>query len=82
MKSLKIEINKTIKRLKAAAVRIGAAAILAANGAQKLFGWVGGYGMEGSAEWMTSTGLGPNMQMASLAGSFSADRALRAKLTN
>ncbi len=40
-----------------------------AHGAQKLFGWFGGYGLEGTGQWMTSIGLGPGMLMAFLAGS-------------
>ncbi|ARN73157.1 DoxX family protein [Oceanicoccus sagamiensis] len=50
-------------------VRIGAGVIFAAHGAQKLFGWFGGYGLEGTAGWMDSIGLGPGMLMATLAGS-------------
>ncbi|MCT7655557.1 DoxX family protein [Oceanimonas sp. NS1] len=43
--------------------------ILAAHGAQKLFGWFGGYGLEGTGQWMASIGLGPGYLMALLAGS-------------
>lgn len=50
------------------AVRIGAGAIFAAHGAQKLFGWFGGYGLEGTAGWMESIGLAPGTLMAALAG--------------
>lgn len=50
-------------------VRIGAGVIFAAHGAQKLFGWFGGYGIEGTAGWMESIGLGPGVLMATLAGS-------------
>ena len=42
--------------------------IFAAHGAQKLFGWFGGYGLEGTAGWMTSIGLEPGLLMASMAG--------------
>ena len=38
-------------------------------GAQKLFGWFGGYGLEGTGQWMTSIGLEPGYTMALLAGS-------------
>lgn len=50
-------------------IRIGAGAIFAAHGAQKLFGWFGGYGLEGTAGWMTSIGLEPGYALALLAGS-------------
>jgi putative oxidoreductase len=43
--------------------------ILAAHGAQKLFGWFGGYGQEGTGQWMASIGLEPGYMMALLAGS-------------
>lgn len=42
---------------------------LAAHGAQKLFGWFGGYGLEGTGQWMASIGLEPGVLMAALAGS-------------
>jgi len=50
-------------------LRVGAGAIFAAHGAQKLFGWFGGYGLEGTAGWMTSIGLEPGLLMAAMAGS-------------
>ena len=50
-------------------VRIGAGVIFAAHGAQKLFGWFGGYGLEGTAGWMASIGLEPGYALAILAGS-------------
>jgi putative oxidoreductase len=43
--------------------------IFAAHGAQKLFGWFGGYGLEGTGQWMASVGLAPGYLMALLAGS-------------
>ncbi|GAC22167.1 DoxX family protein [Paraglaciecola arctica] len=49
-------------------VRIGAGIIFTAHGAQKLFGWFGGYGLEGTAGWMESIGLAPGTLMAALAG--------------
>lgn len=49
-------------------LRIGAGVIFTAHGAQKLFGWFGGYGLEGTAGWMESIGLAPGLLMASLAG--------------
>jgi putative oxidoreductase len=49
-------------------VRVGAGVIFAAHGAQKLFGWFGGYGLESTAGWMESIGLAPGTLMAALAG--------------
>lgn len=43
--------------------------ILAAHGAQKLFAWFGGYGLDGTGQWMESIGLTPGYLMALLAGS-------------
>ncbi|AXO87875.1 DoxX family protein [Pseudomonas parafulva] len=43
--------------------------IFMAHGAQKLFGWFGGYGLEGTGQWMESIGLAPGYLMAMLSGS-------------
>ena len=50
-------------------LRIPVGIILAAHGAQKLFGWFGGYGLEGTGQWMASIGLEPGYLMALMAGS-------------
>ena len=50
-------------------LRVIAGITFAAHGAQKLFGWFGGYGLEGVAQWMESIGLGPGYLMAVMAGS-------------
>jgi len=50
------------------ALRVPAGIIFAAHGAQKLFGWFGGYGLAGTGEWMASIGLQPGLLMAALAG--------------
>ncbi|WP_275544974.1 DoxX family protein [Pseudomonas sp. Marseille-Q0931] len=50
-------------------LRIIAGITFAAHGAQKLFGWFGGYGLEGVAQWMESIGLAPGYLMALMAGS-------------
>ncbi|MET4028243.1 putative oxidoreductase [Marinobacter sp. MBR-99] len=52
----------------ALALRIPVGIIFAAHGAQKLFGWFGGYGLEGTGQWMDSIGLSPGFLMALLAG--------------
>ena len=51
------------------ALRIPVGIILAAHGAQKLFGLFGGYGLEGTGQWMDSIGIHPGYWMALLAGS-------------
>ena len=50
-------------------LRITTGLTFAAHGAQKLFGWFGGYGLEGTGQWMASIGLEPGVLMALLAGS-------------
>lgn len=50
-------------------LRVPIGFILAAHGAQKLFGWFGGYGLEGTGQWLESIGLVPGFLMAILAGS-------------
>jgi len=52
----------------ATALRVPVGMIFAAHGAQKLFGWFGGYGLEGTGQWMASVGLAPGVAMALLAG--------------
>jgi putative oxidoreductase len=41
---------------------------LAAHGSQKLFGWFGGYGVNGTAQWLESVGFRPGRRHAVLAG--------------
>ncbi|NBS95069.1 MAG: DoxX family protein [Betaproteobacteria bacterium] len=50
------------------ALRIPVGIIFAAHGAQKLFGWFGGYGLEGTGQFFDSVGLHPGYAMALLAG--------------
>ncbi len=52
----------------ALALRLVAGAIFIGHGAQKLFGWFGGGGLEGTGQWMGSIGLEPGYLMALLAG--------------
>ncbi|MBO5393539.1 MAG: DoxX family protein [Pseudomonas sp.] len=49
-------------------LRIFVGIIFAAHGSQNLFGWFGGGGLAGTAQWMESIGLAPGMLMAVLAG--------------
>lgn len=50
-------------------LRVPVGLILAAHGAQKLFGWFGGNGLAGTAGWLSSMGMEPGLLMAILAGS-------------
>jgi putative oxidoreductase len=50
------------------ALRIPVGIIFVAHGGQKLFGWFGGHGLEGTGQWMGSIGLQPGYLMALLAG--------------
>ena len=52
----------------ALALRIPVGIIFAAHGAQKLFGWFGGYGLDGTGQFFGSIGLTPGYLMALLAG--------------
>ena len=49
-------------------LRVPVGLILAAHGAQKLFGWFGGNGLAGTAQWLSSIGMEPGLLMAILAG--------------
>lgn len=52
----------------ALALRVAVGTIFVAHGAQKLFGWFGGYGLEGTGQFMGSIGLTPGYLMALLVG--------------
>lgn len=69
MKTLIKKLVESKSGYDALALRIPVGIIFMAHGAQKLFGWFGGYGLEGTGQWMDSIGLGPGMLMAFLAGS-------------
>jgi putative oxidoreductase len=68
MTSLINKLTTTTAGLDTLPLRVGAGVIFAAHGAQKLFGWFGGYGLEGTAGWMASMGLEPGLLMAAMAG--------------
>ncbi len=61
--------ESTATALNSLLLRLPAAVIFSAHGAQKLFGAFGGYGLEGTAGWMESIGLTPGYLLALLAGS-------------
>ena len=49
-------------------LRIVVGLLLAGHGAQKLFGWFGGYGIAGTGQYMESLGYRPGKVNAALAG--------------
>ncbi|MEU3843345.1 DoxX family membrane protein [Streptomyces sp. NPDC028635] len=49
-------------------LRLGTGGVLAAHGAQKLFGWFGGHGLEGTGQFMESVGYRPGRTSAMAAG--------------
>lgn len=69
MKTLVKKVMATETSLSQSALRIPVGIIFVAHGAQKLFGWFGGYGLEGTGQWMASISLNPGYLMALLAGS-------------
>ncbi|MGA5571220.1 DoxX family protein [Streptomyces pseudogriseolus] len=49
-------------------LRLGTGGVLAAHGSQKLFGWFGGGGIEGTGQFMDSIGYAPGKVSATAAG--------------
>src|SRR5918999_4219326 len=49
-------------------VRVVLGSILAAHGAQKLFGWFGGHGIGGTSGWVDSMGFRPARLYATVVG--------------
>ncbi|WP_326583239.1 DoxX family membrane protein [Streptomyces sp. NBC_00481] len=49
-------------------LRLGTGGVLAAHGTQKLFGWFGGGGLEGTGAFMESVGYTPGRASATAAG--------------
>ena len=68
-RSFIIRLSSSNAGVGALALRIPVGVILVAHGAQKLFGWFGGYGLEATGQWMASIGFTPGLLMALLAGS-------------
>lgn len=69
IKNITSIITKTEQSISPLSLRIVAGIIFTAHGAQKLFAWFGGYGLEGTGQWMESIGLAPGYLMALMAGS-------------
>lgn len=49
-------------------LRLGTGGVLVAHGTQKLFGWFGGHGIEGTGQFMESVGYRPGKASATAAG--------------
>lgn len=49
-------------------IRLVVGLLMAGHGAQKLFGWFGGYGIKGTAGWFESIGMKPGVLMVLIAG--------------
>lgn len=49
-------------------VRLVVGLLFVGHGAQKLFGWFGGYGPKGTGGWLESVGIKPGVAMAVVAG--------------
>lgn len=60
---------KTDDQLAPLPLRLAAGSVFIVHGAQKLFGSFGGYGLDGTGQWMASIGLEPGYLMALAAGS-------------
>jgi putative oxidoreductase len=69
MKNLLATLTRTDNTFAPLVLRLPVAIIFMAHGAQKLFGWFGGHGLEGTGQWMASIGLEPGYLMALGAGS-------------
>jgi putative oxidoreductase len=56
----KVQVNSTWSDVGLLVLRLGVGGALAAHGAQKLFGWFGGYGPSGTGQFMDSMGFAGN----------------------
>ena len=52
IKNITAVITKTEQSFATLPLRLIAGLVFSAHGAQKLFAWFGGYGLEGTGQWM------------------------------
>src|SRR3712207_9279526 len=57
-----------VGNLAALVLRVVVGGLVTGHGAQKLFGWWGGYGLAGTSGWLEAVGLRPGRPWAILAG--------------
>lgn len=69
IKTITSSITKTEESFSGLVLRIMTGFLFTAHGGQKLFAWFGGYGLDGTGQWMESIGLAPGYLMALMAGS-------------
>lgn len=66
MKEILLNTNDTLAFLP---IRLGVGIVMVGHGAQKLFGWFGGYGLQGTGQFFAENlGLKPGVLMAAMAG--------------
>ncbi|WP_158774064.1 DoxX family protein [Cobetia sp. L2A1] len=68
-KSMLSRLLSTDDNVASLILRVPTGIIFMAHGAQKLFGAFGGYGLEGTGQWMASLGIEPGYLMALMSGS-------------
>jgi putative oxidoreductase len=62
------QMVSTRSSLATLALRVPVGLVFMAHGGQKLYGWFGGYGLEGTGQWLASIGIEPGYLMALLVG--------------
>lgn len=68
MKALRKQMTESRAGFSVLVPRLLIGIIFIAHGAQKLFGWFGGHGLEETGKWMASIGLQPGVLMAIISG--------------
>ncbi len=66
---IKDNLLKTSDSIAFLPIRLGLGVVMVAHGSQKLFGWFGGHGLQGTGQFFAENlGLEPGVLMAALAG--------------
>ena len=68
MNNSMLQLVDSAPGMDALVLRLTAGVVFVGHGAQKLFGFFGGYGLQATAGWMESIGLAPGLLTAGLAG--------------